>query len=71
MLPEQPGCAWLMQPKQLTDALAAAKKPLGDVCEESHTDWSDVPGFNHISAFGFFTASVCCTAIYASKCFHR
>lgn len=29
MLLEQPGCAWLMQPEQLTNALAAAKKPLG------------------------------------------
>jgi len=71
MLPEQPECAWLMQPKQLISALAAAKKPLGDVCKESHTDWSDVPGFNHISACGLFIASVCCTAVYISKYFHR
>ena len=30
LLPEEPGCAWLMQPEHLSNALAAATRTLGE-----------------------------------------
>jgi hypothetical protein len=59
LLPEEPGCAWLMQPEHLSNALAAATRTLGEVNYQRHKDWNAVSELNHISASGLFTASVC------------
>ena len=49
MLPEEPGCAWLMQPERLSIALAAAKHLLGEVKSQMHTDWNAVSELIQIS----------------------
>lgn len=32
LLPDQPGCAWLMQPQELAEALQQVKQLVGESC---------------------------------------